>query len=75
MLWSESGEGGEWARVQVLEDHTLQIGAVWTRDPESLKSCCELDLSNNKKQLLTNQKSSMTSERRMKNFATNLKAK
>jgi len=28
MIWSESGEGGEWARVQVLEDHTGGILAV-----------------------------------------------
>jgi len=28
MIWSESGEGGEWARVQVLEDHTHWIRAV-----------------------------------------------
>ena len=28
MIWSESGEGGEWARVQVLEDHTGGIRAV-----------------------------------------------
>jgi len=28
MIWSESGEGGEWARVQVLEDHTRTISAV-----------------------------------------------
>jgi len=28
MIWSESGEGGEWARVQVLEDHTSYIYAV-----------------------------------------------
>jgi len=28
MIWSESGEGGEWARVQVLEDHTDEIYAV-----------------------------------------------
>jgi len=28
MIWSESGEGGEWARVQVLEDHTDYIIAV-----------------------------------------------
>jgi len=28
MIWSESGEGGEWARVQVLEDHTSWIRAV-----------------------------------------------
>jgi len=28
MIWSESGEGGEWARVQVLEDHTSYIFAV-----------------------------------------------
>jgi len=28
MIWSESGEGGEWARVQVLEDHTSGINAV-----------------------------------------------
>ena len=28
MIWSESGEGGEWARVQVLEDHTDTILAV-----------------------------------------------
>jgi len=28
MIWSESGEGGEWARVQVLEDHTRTIYAV-----------------------------------------------
>jgi len=28
MIWSESGEGGEWARVQVLEDHTYKICAV-----------------------------------------------
>ena len=27
-IWSESGEGGEWARVQVLEDHTSDIRAV-----------------------------------------------
>ena len=27
-IWSESGEGGEWARVQVLEDHTSSIYAV-----------------------------------------------
>jgi len=27
-IWSESGEGGEWARVQVLEDHTNAIDAV-----------------------------------------------
>jgi len=28
MIWSESGEGGEWARVQVLEDHTDCIYSV-----------------------------------------------
>jgi len=28
MIWSEPGEGGEWARVQVLEDHTDWILAV-----------------------------------------------
>jgi len=28
MIWSESGEGGEWARVQVLEEHTDYIFAV-----------------------------------------------
>jgi len=28
MIWSEPGEGGEWARVQVLEDHTDTIWAV-----------------------------------------------
>jgi len=28
MIWSEPGEGGEWARVQVLEDHTDAILAV-----------------------------------------------
>ncbi len=28
MIWSEPGEGGEWARVQVLEDHTSSIWAV-----------------------------------------------
>jgi len=28
MIWSEPGEGGEWARVQVLEDHTSWIRAV-----------------------------------------------
>jgi len=28
MIWSEPGEGGEWARVQVLEDHTRGIDAV-----------------------------------------------
>jgi len=28
MLWSESGEGGECTRVQVLEDHTSYINAV-----------------------------------------------
>jgi len=28
MIWSEPGEGGEWARVQVLEDHTRAIYAV-----------------------------------------------
>jgi len=28
MIWSESGEGGEWARVQVLEDHEGYIYAV-----------------------------------------------
>jgi len=28
MIWSEPGEGGEWARVQVLEDHTRTIVAV-----------------------------------------------
>jgi len=28
MIWSEPGEGGEWARVQVLEDHTSTIWAV-----------------------------------------------
>jgi len=28
MIWSEPGEGGEWARVQVLEDHTDIIFAV-----------------------------------------------
>jgi len=28
MIWSESGEGGEWARVQVLEDHTDGTYAV-----------------------------------------------
>jgi len=28
MIWSEPGEGGEWARVQVLEDHTNSIFAV-----------------------------------------------
>jgi len=25
LIWSEPGEGGEWARVQVLEDHTSYI--------------------------------------------------
>ncbi|GMI62720.1 hypothetical protein ScalyP_jg11168 [Parmales sp. scaly parma] len=28
MIWSEPVEGGEWARVQVLEDHTRAIHAV-----------------------------------------------
>jgi len=28
MIWSESGEGGKWARVQVLEDDTSDIEAV-----------------------------------------------
>ena len=28
MIWSEPGEGDEWARVQVLEDHTSTIRAV-----------------------------------------------
>ena len=28
MIWSEPGEGGEWARVQVLDDHTGTIYAV-----------------------------------------------
>jgi len=28
MIWSEPGEGGEWARVQVLEDHTDWIYSV-----------------------------------------------
>jgi len=28
MIWSEPGEGGEWTRVQVLEDHTSFICAV-----------------------------------------------
>ena len=28
MIWSEPGVGGEWARVQVLEDHTGYIGAM-----------------------------------------------
>jgi len=28
MIWSEPGEGGEWARVQVLDDHTGTILAV-----------------------------------------------
>jgi len=28
MIWSEPGEGGEWARVQVLEAHTSEINAV-----------------------------------------------
>jgi len=28
MIWSEPGEGGEWARVQVLEDHTSWLNAV-----------------------------------------------
>ena len=28
MIWSEPGEGGEWARVQVLADHTGWIVAV-----------------------------------------------
>jgi len=28
MIWSEPGEGGEWARVQVLEDHTYGTYAV-----------------------------------------------
>ena len=28
MIWSEPGEGGEWARVQVLEDHTDEVRAV-----------------------------------------------
>ncbi len=28
MIWSEPGEGGEWARVQVLEDHMARILAV-----------------------------------------------
>jgi len=28
MIWSEPGEGGEWARVQVFEDHTNAIYAV-----------------------------------------------
>jgi len=28
MIWSQPGEGGEWARVQVLEDHTGVVRAV-----------------------------------------------
>jgi len=28
MIWSEPGEGDEWARVQVLEDHTHKVRAV-----------------------------------------------
>ena len=28
MIWSEPGEDDEWARVQVLEDHTSEINAV-----------------------------------------------
>jgi len=28
IIWSEPGEGGEWARVQVLDDHTSAIVAV-----------------------------------------------
>jgi len=28
MIWSEPGEGGEWARVQVLEDHTECVYAL-----------------------------------------------
>jgi len=28
IIWSEPGEGGEWARVQVLEDHTSWIKSV-----------------------------------------------
>jgi len=37
MLWSEPGEGGEWARVQVLEDHTRSIWAVcFSRDGKQL---------------------------------------
>jgi len=28
IIWSEPGEGGEWARVQMLEDHTSTIWAV-----------------------------------------------
>ena len=28
MIWSEPGEGGEWARVEVLEDHASSILAV-----------------------------------------------
>jgi len=37
MIWSESGEGGEWARVQVLEDHTSSIREVcFSRDGKQL---------------------------------------
>jgi len=37
MIWSEPGEGGEWARVQVLEDHTDWIRAVcFSRDGKQL---------------------------------------
>jgi len=28
IIWSQPGEGGEWARVQVLEDHTSWVNAV-----------------------------------------------
>jgi len=28
LIWSEPGEGGEWAGVQVLEDHTEPISAL-----------------------------------------------
>jgi len=37
MIWSEPGEGGEWARVQVLQDHTSSIHEVcFSRDGKQL---------------------------------------
>ena len=37
IIWSESGKGGKWARVQVLEDHTSPIHTVcFSPDDEQL---------------------------------------